>query len=420
MANVIQSGDAQTESDRTERFWHRWRWLWSAVFLATVLVPLPMIWGSADITDAQRLQLIGLSLLMIVAHGLMVFVLERKHPEIRQFRRYTITYVAIITLLWIPMVRIDPAYFLTFGGLISQLFIWVEIPWSIPLAFVLMVLAFTVEGDFALGDINLGNSGLWLWLFLTGAAVMLALFINSIIGENMRRQELIRQLQETRSELAASERREGILAERQRLAHEIHDTLAQGFTSIVMHLEAAEQAIGQDDQIVQRHVDLARRTARISLDQARRVVQDLRPRALEQATLAEAIERTAGEWTEQSGIETQVTVTGAGRPLHPAIEVTLLRAVQEALSNVRKHAQATRVNITLSYMDDVVVLDVQDDGVGLQPNSTPGEGGYGLTAMRERVEQMHGSLLVESRPHEGTTLVIEIPIQPASEQEVQA
>ena len=103
------------------------------------------------------------------------------------------------------------------------------------------------------------------------------------------------------------------------------------------------------------------------------------------------------------------------------VEVMLLRATQEALANVRKHARANRVSVTLSYMDDVVVLDVQDNGLGFDPtdHTSPAdqiESGYGLTAMRERIEQLGGTLLVESTPGEGTTLVVEI-LTPAGEQE---
>jgi signal transduction histidine kinase len=207
-------------------------------------------------------------------------------------------------------------------------------------------------------------------------------------------------------------RQTGVLQERQRLAHEIHDTLAQGFTSIVMHLEAAEQALPPEHPTVQRHLDLARKTARKSLTQARRVVQALRPEPLEQASLPEAINRVVARWSEESSIPAHTTLTGDPQPLHPEVEVTLLRVTQEALANVRKHAQAGQVNVTLSYMADVIVLDVQDDGVGMNhtPVTDATSGGFGLTAMRERVEQLHGSLLIESVPGEGTTLVVEIPL----------
>jgi len=211
--------------------------------------------------------------------------------------------------------------------------------------------------------------------------------------------------------LSETKRHEGMLEERQRLAREIHDTLAQGFTSIVMHLEAAEQAIPENLDVTQKHLDQARRTARTSLDQARRVVQDLRPDLLEQQSLPDAIERTAVRWQEETNIPVKMTTTGTVTALHPDIEVTLLRATQESLSNIRKHAQATAVQLTLSYFGDVVILDVQDNGVGVngaEPSAFVG--GYGLKAMRERAEQLGGEVEVESEPNDGTTIVMSIPI----------
>ena len=129
-----------------------------------------------------------------------------------------------------------------------------------------------------------------------------------------------------------------------------------------------------------------------------------------------AVERVVAHWAEESSIAASTTITGAIRPLLPGIEVALLRATQEALANVRRHAQAGQVSVTLSYMGDMVVLDVQDNGVGLDPSwlhappITQAASGFGLTAMRERVEQLGGTLLIESVAGEGTTLVVEIPI----------
>ncbi len=211
-----------------------------------------------------------------------------------------------------------------------------------------------------------------------------------------------------------------VLEERQRLAREIHDTLAQGFTSIVMHLEAAEGALPGDLATVQRHLNQARDMARTSLEEARRLVWALRPKPLEQAPLPEALARVVERWSRESGIPADVTVTGTPAPLRPEAEVTLLRAAQEALTNVRKHARASRVTVTLSYMDDLVVLDVQDDGVGFDPAAEPPAsseppgglgGGFGLRAMRERVTRLGGQLLIESAPGEGTTVVVEVPVQ---------
>ena len=208
-------------------------------------------------------------------------------------------------------------------------------------------------------------------------------------------------------------RQVGVLEERQRLAREIHDTLAQGFTSIVMHLEAAEQAFSLNRSTALSHLDCARRTARDSLSEARHVVWALRPEVLAHSSLSEAIARVAQQWSEDSGIVVTTNITGVPRPLSTAIEATLLRAVQEALANVRKHAQAHRVVITLSFMDDRVALDVRDDGKGFEPCLHTDEryrsSGYGLMAMRERVLECGGSMLVESVPGEGTTLAIELP-----------
>jgi len=213
-----------------------------------------------------------------------------------------------------------------------------------------------------------------------------------------------------------------VLEERQRLAREIHDTLAQDSASIVMHLEAAEGALQGDSHedtdslaAVQEHLDQARRTARESLAQARRLVWALRPDLLEGASLPTALERVVTRWSRENSVGASATTTGTPYRLPAEVEVTLLRAAQEALTNIRKHAGANQVAVTLSYMGDVVVLDVQDDGLGFSPPGPAGppagqaRGGFGLTAMRERVEQLGGMLLIESAPGEGTTLVVEIP-----------
>jgi signal transduction histidine kinase len=151
------------------------------------------------------------------------------------------------------------------------------------------------------------------------------------------------------------------------------------------------------------------------LDQARTLVWALRPDILNGAPLSTALERAAAGWAKESEVPAAFVVTGTATSLPPDAQVTLLRALQEALSNVHKHAHAQQVTVTLSYMRDVVVLDVQDDGRGFDPDQartallTSDAGGFGLTAMRERVEQLGGALLIESAPGDGTTVVVEIP-----------
>ena len=213
-------------------------------------------------------------------------------------------------------------------------------------------------------------------------------------------------------------RRTSVLQERQRLSHEIHDTLAQGFTSIVMSLSAAQLAqpeASSDSAPMKRHIELARRTARESLAETRRLVWALRPEALDRHPLPQAICGLAEEWSEKTGIQVQFNVTGVPRGLLPETEVALLRIAQEALANVYKHAGADRVVLTLSYLEDLVTFDVADDGVGFDPSSSTVDvnphavGGFGLTSMRERIEQLNGKFSVESTPGRGTTLGAELP-----------
>ena len=221
-------------------------------------------------------------------------------------------------------------------------------------------------------------------------------------------------------------RQAGVLRERQRMAHEIHDTLAQGFTSIVMNLEAAEGVIPWNPGRVQHHLDQARLMARESLTEARRLVWALRPEALESASLPEALQSLADRWSSQSDIAASVSTTGTPCPLPSEVEAMLFRVAQEALNNARKHARgASRVALTLSYMGDVVALDARDDGSGFEPEREAervrdGEsGGFGLRGMRERVEGAGGTLSVESAPGEGTTLTVELPAVPCDSSRVE-
>jgi signal transduction histidine kinase len=208
----------------------------------------------------------------------------------------------------------------------------------------------------------------------------------------------------------------GVSSERQRLSQEIHDTLAQAFTSIVMKLEAAEGALPSNLNLAQRLLDQARNIARESLAEARRLMWALRPESLERSSLPETLTHLAERWAQECGAKASTTVTGTPHPLTPDTEVTLLRVAQEALNNCRKYAQARQVALTLSYMNNLVTLNVQDDGVGFDPtelqpdSSAQSTGGFGLMGMRERIEQLRGTLLVESSPGEGTTLMVAIPV----------
>jgi signal transduction histidine kinase len=244
----------------------------------------------------------------------------------------------------------------------------------------------------------------------------------SIVGEKVSEQNEERRQALARLEAAMLEnaglhaqlltqaREAGILDERARMAREIHDTIAQGLIGIVTQLEAANQARERPADH-ERHLENAERMARQGLAEARRSVSASRPAALEVGTLPEALEEVAGEWSRINAIPVEVTVTGHVIALHPEIEVALLRTAQEALANVARHARATHAWLTLSFMGDVVTLDVRDDGTGFDP-SDPDHGsgtGFGLTAMHQRVARVAGSLAIESALGGGTALSARVP-----------
>ncbi|WP_020575012.1 sensor histidine kinase [Actinopolymorpha alba] len=236
--------------------------------------------------------------------------------------------------------------------------------------------------------------------------------IEELAEANSRLTAMMRENAGLHAQLVAQAREAGIHDERQRMAQEIHDTLAQGLTGIITQLEASGQA-GDDPSERQRHLDAAMRLARESLSEARRSVHALRPEALDAGHLPDALAEVVERWAEVNGVAAQVTTTGNPRPLHPEVEVALLRTAQEGLANVAKHANASRVGLTLSYMEDVVTLDVRDDGVGFDPERQPAapdrDGGFGLIAMRQRVHRLAGRLEIESEPGGGTAISASLP-----------
>ncbi|HET6352652.1 sensor histidine kinase [Streptomyces sp.] len=222
--------------------------------------------------------------------------------------------------------------------------------------------------------------------------------------------------------LAATERREGTLAERQRLSMEIHDTLAQSLSSQQMLLQAAERTWDSDPAAARGHVRTAESIAERSLAEARRFVHDLAPADLaEGGGLDEAL-RTLAVRESTGSLQVRFHRDGTPVPLPDRVQSALLRIAQGALANVREHAGATTAALTLSHLDDQVVLDIADDGRGFEPsgaradaraNTRAGDRGHGLPAMRARVRQLGGTLTVESTPGQGTVLSAAIPLERA-------
>jgi nitrate/nitrite-specific signal transduction histidine kinase len=204
-----------------------------------------------------------------------------------------------------------------------------------------------------------------------------------------------------------------VMEERNRMAREIHDTLAQGFSGIILQLEAAEQALGADVSEAERHLNQARSLARKSLAEARRSVWNLRPQALEQLPLFEAIKQEVDKLTRETGVNALFNVFGDRRNLPPEVESGLLRICQESLTNVRKHAKATEVAVSLNFSELAIEMSIGDNGVGFRPRASSGakkkRGAFGLISMRERARGLGGTFEVQSKRGKGTLVRVVIP-----------
>ncbi|MGW6061382.1 sensor histidine kinase [Streptomyces sp. NPDC055189] len=231
-----------------------------------------------------------------------------------------------------------------------------------------------------------------------------------------RQRELIDDLIRTRRELAATERREGTLAERQRLSMEIHDTLAQGLSSQQMLLQAADRVWDTDPARARTHVRTAESITEHGLAEARRFVHDLAPADLaDGGGLDEALRALAARVTQDAGLTVRFHSEGTPAALPDRTQSALVRIAQGALANVTEHSGASAAALTLTHLDDQVVLDVADNGRGFTPSEAPpapDRRGHGLPAIRARARQLGGTLTIESAPGEGTVLSVSIPLSP--------
>lgn len=321
-------------------------------------------------------------------------------------------WLVLLMALWLLLtVLSSDAAYIVFPLFFLQLHV-LPLRWGIPAVLVSVVLAIGVLG------LHFGwNVGaIFGPLIGAGVAVAIGLGYRAMLREAEERQTLIRDLIATRAELASTEREAGTLSERERLAREIHDTLAQGLSSIQLLLHAAERTMTDDGAIS--HVRLARETASTNLQEARRFIRELTPPALDSHTLPGALKRLAESATAEGMQDPEAAVvslqvTGDPVPLPMRLESTLLRIAQGSLANVTQHAAATRAEITLSYMTDEIALDIVDNGRGFRVSTLEADrpaDSFGLVAIRQRVEQLGGTLTIESTPGKGTAIAVTFPL----------
>ncbi len=238
------------------------------------------------------------------------------------------------------------------------------------------------------------------------------------------------QIENSHSEEARRQAREGletrvqeraveaaVLAERNRIAREIHDTLAQTFTGILIQLGVAQRIAKQQPQEAWRLIESVSELARQGLAEARRSVWALQPESLEYSDLATALPRTVEQMTADTPIQGEVQIQGTPRALPADIGMNLLRIGQEALTNAIRHAQAQNVFLELRFDAEQVRLCIQDDGQGFNPQHQQEGGGFGLIGMRQRAERIGGQLTITSQPGRGTEVAVAARIAAAPRHE---
>jgi signal transduction histidine kinase len=381
----------------------RLAWLWHALFGVTLAIPTVLAVTSATQPAGRKALVVGL----VAAIGLLHWLVVARHPQWWQERIAGLAaYWAGMCVLLTALAWFESHFTLALYGqfplMIMTLGWWGMAP----------VAGLTASMLWAVGGWESPQDVLGSVLSTAGLAAVITFFLEMISRQSEQRREAVAQLAATRAELAEASRRAGMVAERERLSRELHDTIAQGFISVVTQLESAEQALDDPAGIAQarRRVETARRTARTSLEEVRRSVRALRPDLLESSSLPAALAQLARRWSTETGVSADFGATGNPVPLRPDAELSLLRIAQEALSNVARHAAASRVVVTLSYLGDTVTLDVDDDGVGFDGQlGLQVDGGFGLLGMRERIEAIGGALAVESVPGRGTTIAASVP-----------
>lgn len=473
--------DARPATDQTilDRWERREETVYRIVPYGTLLVAgfLTVIVGGQDAAQ------LGRTLGLAAATALWTLWMVTLHPTWAQTRRALMALYYVVLLLFMASLVVRAPWFglFAFTGYLHAILV-LRGKWrTVGVMATAVITATSQYGGLPHGGATalIGYAVVVGFNFTLGGAIMWFGWITQ--EQNDRRKQSLAELAETNRRLEATleenrglhallltqAREAGVLDERQRMAQEIHDTLAQGLIGIITQIQAADHALeqvaerrigaapgsvplprgatagnGATDPVGlpgvaqpwRRHLDAAAQLARDSLSEARRSVRALRPEQLESARLPEAVAGVAQRWSALNQVRADVETTGTARALHPQVEATLLRAAQEALANVARHARAARVMLTLSYMEDQVTLDVRDDGVGFDAaaacaraqrgvgdgdgdwdGDTGGDagggfgGGFGLTAMRQRIDRIGGRLEIESEPGGGTALSASVP-----------
>ncbi|WP_371568816.1 sensor histidine kinase [Streptomyces canus] len=382
--------------------WDRSFRLWDTYFALIWLATLVFVLGAGHPGWPVRVTAAALLVPLVPLFVRVGRPLLRQDPP---DARKALVYLGAMMALFLPSaILVGETRLMTFA-LVPQCFMTLRMRWA-PTAVAVINLA-PVAGWALLwrpSEQDVFFNGLFAVVTLV-FSVAVGSYVIRIIEQSQERAALIAELDTSRHEVSRLSAAHGALTERQRMAREIHDTLAQGFTSLLMLIQAVEAELDYDMPQARRHLALMDETARLNLAEARALVTDGTPADLDGATLPDALFRLTARHSAK------LAVTGQVRPLPAGAEVVALRSCQEALTNCRKHAgSSATVTIDLDYADESLTLSVRDDGHGFDPGAACD--GYGLAGLRARATEVGGTVRVHSAPGGGTRVTVRLPVPP--------
>lgn len=384
-----------------------WHWMWEIYVCALCMAAIvAVVLLQRTLGGNVPVACTALAAMVVVVLMFGRNVIREADPIAGPIRARTVAFVAGVIVLWlVAILAASPAV--------------AAIPALYPLIFATLPLAVALALTFAVTlaplALAVATHGLsWPSLPAVAAVTLVGAVAAPIIGTTImttlrQRQQLaetVAQLADSRAESARLSREAGVAAERERLAREIHDTLAQGFTSIVALAQAVQAENATDPAAAARHVELIRSTARDNLAEARTMVTQLTPTVLQEGSLPAALRRQCDSLAAETGIAVELRIDDDLPQLGMAADVVLLRSAQEAMTNVRRHARASRLQVGLQPTPDGVRLSLSDNGIGLSADHVDG---FGLRGMRARLDQVGGTLTLSTADAGGVLVVVAVP-----------
>lgn len=384
-----------------------WHWMWEIYVCALCLAAIvAVVLLQRTLGGNVPVACTALAALIVVVLMFGRNVIREADPIAGPIRARTVVFVAGVIVLWLVAILAASPAVAAIPALYPLIFA------TLPLA-VALALTFAVTlAPLALAVTTHGLS--WPSLPAVAAVTLVGAVAAPIIGTTImttlrQRQQLaetVAQLADSRAESARLSREAGVAAERERLAREIHDTLAQGFTSIVALAQAVQAENATDPAAAARHVEMIRSTARDNLAEARTMVTQLTPAVLQEGSLPAALRRQCDSLAAETGIAVELRIDDDLPQLGMAADVVLLRSAQEAMTNVRRHARASRLQVGMQPTADGVRLSLSDNGIGLSADHVDG---FGLRGMRARLDQVGGTLTLSTADAGGVLVVVAVP-----------